>query len=267
MKTTPPAAVDQPSFADLLASAICEPGRIHEGYFAFHDYSIGNQLLAIGQCYQRGIAPGPLATFPRWKERQRHVRKGEKALVLCQPVTLRRTVEEIPGQPEQIAFTRFVFKPSWFVLAQTDGEPFTPEPLPHWDRARALHVLDITETPFDLMNGNVWGYARGRQLAISPLSPLPERTLLHEIAHIVLGHTTEGEELDGPSTPRSLREVEAEGAALLCAAALGLNGAEYSRGYLQYWLQGGEIPDRSAQRIFKTADAILRAGHEPREEQ
>lgn len=48
--------------------------------------------------------------------------------------------------------------------------------------------------------------------------------------------------------------------ALLCSAALGLDGAEYSRGYLQHWLRGDEIPERSAQQIFKAADAILRAG-------
>jgi N-terminal domain of anti-restriction factor ArdC len=29
---------------------------------------------------ERGIQPGPLATFPKWKELGRHVKKGEKAL-------------------------------------------------------------------------------------------------------------------------------------------------------------------------------------------
>jgi hypothetical protein len=27
---------------------------------------------------------------------------------------------------------------------------------------------------------------------VSPLSPMPDRTLLHEVAHVVLGHTVEG---------------------------------------------------------------------------
>ena len=65
---------------------------------------------------------------------------------------------------------------------------------------------------------------------------------------------------DGPRTPRNIREVEAEGVAFICSAALGLDGRDYSAGYLQHWLQGGEIPERSAQRIFKAADRILRAG-------
>ena len=164
---TDPTAAQQLSPAALLESAIREPGRIHEGYFAFWEYSLGNQLLAVGQCTSRGITPGPLATFRRWIERGRHVRKGEKAIVLCQPVTLKRMVEKT-GQPEEVAFTKFIHKASWFVLGQTEGEPFSPAPLPRWDRTRALQVLAITETPFDLMNGNVWGYCAGATSLFRP---------------------------------------------------------------------------------------------------
>ena len=153
------------------------------------------------------------------------------------------------------------------MLAQTDGNAYQPEPLPDWDRTRALQALGIELTAFDHMDGNVWGFSRGKQIAVSPLSPMPDRTLLHEVAHVVLGHTVEHVEQDGPLTPRNIRAVEAEGVALLCSAALGLDGAEYSRGYLQHWLRGDDIPERSCQRVFKAADAILRAGRESAEEE
>jgi hypothetical protein len=71
---------------------------------------------------------------------------------------------------------------------------------------------------------------------------------------------------DKEKTPRSLREVEAEAVALLCCEALGLEGAEYCRGYLQNWLCPGigfdasAIPEKGAQKIFRAADQILRAG-------
>jgi hypothetical protein len=248
------------TFAALLQAAIDEPGKIHEAFRAFHSYSIGNQILAFIQCQQRSIQPGPLASFNRWKERGRHVRKGEKAIELVMPVTIKRTIEHEQNEPEQVAFTRFVHRRNWFVLSQTDGADFAPEPLPAWDRARALQTLGMELIAFDHLDGNTWGFARGKQIAVSPLSPMPARTLLHEIAHVILGHTSEGVEQDGPRTPRNLREVEAEGVALLCAAALRIDGAEYSRGYLQHWLDGNEIPERSCQRIFKAADVILRAG-------
>ena len=75
------------SFVDLLDRAVREPGIISNAYRAFHGYSIGNRLLALTQCEQRGITPGPIATFPKWKALGRFVRKGERAIVLCQPVT------------------------------------------------------------------------------------------------------------------------------------------------------------------------------------
>lgn len=48
--------------------------------------------------------------------------------------------------------------------------------------------------------------------------------------------------------------------ALLCCEALALEDARYCRGYIQAWLAGDEIPEKSARRIFTAADKILRAG-------
>ena len=110
------------AFADLLASAVHEPGTLSQAYRQFHHYSLGNQLLAMFQCAERGIAPGPINTFPGWKTLGRHVRKGETAITLCQPMTVKRrdaadTADTDADAPE--AFTTFVYKRRWFVLAQT----------------------------------------------------------------------------------------------------------------------------------------------------
>ena len=111
------------------------------------------------------------------------------------------------------------------------------------------------------MNGNCQGYAKGRQIAINPLAQLI-KTTLHELAHIELGHTSEAAVNDSETLPRSLKEVEAESVALLCLESLGMDGAEFCRGYIQNWLSGATIPERSAQRIFSAADKILKAGIE-----
>jgi antirestriction protein ArdC len=112
------------------------------------------------------------------------------------------------------------------------------------------------------MNGNVQGYARERTISVSPVAALPHKTTIHELAHVVLGHTSEGTMSDSDTTPRDVREIEAEGTAYLVCSALGLSGAAESRGYLQHWAHGEEISERSAQRIFSAAGAILRAGQE-----
>jgi antirestriction protein ArdC len=264
MATLAPAA-----FADLLQKAVTEPGIISQAYSAFHGYSIGNQILALVQCAQRGIPPGPISTFMGWKDKGRHVRKGERAITLCMPVTCKRAIEQPDGAEDQQTFTRFVYRPNWFVLSQTDGQTIEPTPIPDWDGARALIALNIIEEPFTMTDGNCQGYARQRTIAVSPLAQLPAKTRFHELAHVVLGHTSESAELtDSELTPRSLREVEAEAVALVCLEALGQPGANHCRGYIQAWnarLGSEPIPERSAQRIFKAADAILRAGREHRE--
>lgn len=252
------------SFADLLQSAVTEPGIISAAYSQFHQYSIGNQLLAWGQCLARGIQPGPMATFPRWKELGRHVRKGEKAITLCQPITIKRSADDVDATDGTEVFVRFTYRPKWFVLAQTDGAELPSVPMPTWDPVRALSVLNVTEISFDATNGNIMGFARSRTIAISPINPLPHKTWFHELAHVLLGHTGDGDHADGELTPRSLRECEAEAVALLCCAGLDLPGVDHCRGYIQsWWGAGNPIPERSAQRILKAADQILKAGVEP----
>ena len=249
------------SFADLLQSAVAEPGVISAAYRQFHDYSVGNQLLASSQCLERGIQPGPIATFMGWREKGRYVRKGEKAITLCRPVTAKRTTTSDDGTEETTPATWFVYKPFWFVLSQTEGADLPIAPIPSWDGARALDALNVSEIAFDATNGNVMGFARERSIAISPLNPMPQKTMFHEVAHVLLGHTSEGEQSDGELTPRNLRECEAEAVALVCCAALDLPGIELSRGYIQsWWAHGNPIPERSAQRILKAADQILKAG-------
>lgn len=256
------------TFSTLLDRALAEPGILSRAYTAFHGYSIGNQLLALVQCLQREIEPGPIATFMGWKAKGRSVRKGEHAVVLCMPVTCsRRPAESDEADVDQApaTFTRFIYKPHWFVVSQTEGATVEAPTIPAWSRERALEALGVTEIPFTLTDGNCQGFARQRSIAVSPVAALPHKTRFHELAHVVLGHTAEGGLRDDERTPYSLGEVEAEAVALICLEALGLPGAEFCRGYMQLWdarRENEAIPERSARKIFKAADAILRAGRE-----
>ena len=253
-----------PRWSELLASAVTRPGLLLEAYSRFHGYSLGNQLAALFQCHLRDLPPGPIATLQKWNALGRSVRKGEKALVLCMPVTVRVNDETAPTSPSDRPRTKTVFawKPRWFVLAQTDGAPFEEAlSVPEWDAARALGTLRVTREPFHHTDGNVQGYARERTVAVSPIAALPMKTLFHELGHVLLHHTAELD-ADRDEVPRTLAEAEAEAVALLCLEALQLPGSEYARGYIQSWLGPGQVfPERSAQRIFKAADTILRAGN------
>jgi hypothetical protein len=146
------------SWAALLDEAVKKPGFIHEAYSRFHNYSLGNQLLAFYQCVERRIQPGPLASFRKWKELGRHVKKGEKALTLCMPLTCTRTrrVEKDDGteQDEQFTYTHFTLKNRWWVLAQTEGAEYQPPAIPDWNEQKALEALKIERIPFEDLDGN-----------------------------------------------------------------------------------------------------------------
>jgi len=252
-----------PKWPALLVEAVNKPGLILQAYSAFWNYSLGNQLLALVQCQIRGLQPGPINTFPKWQALGRYVKRGERALILCMPITRKRKEEE---SDDESKFTSFVHKPKWFVLSQTEGEEVQPTTIPDWDAEQALTTLGVERMEFDHTDGNCQGYARGRKIAINPVAQLPHKTLFHELAHVVIGHCAEGDVTDTELTPRNLREVEAESVALLCCESLGLEGADYCRGYIQNWLQRGTgggasvIPEKSAQKIFRAADQIVRAG-------
>jgi antirestriction protein ArdC len=251
-----------PNFTTLLQEAVNKPGTIMKAYSAFHSYSLGNQLLAMIQCQLRGIEPGPINTFPKWQDLRRHVKKGEKALTLCMPVTIKRKETNDVGEEQDASFTTFVYKARWFVLGQTEGEAVQLPPMPTWDSDKALAALGIQRVAFTDTDGNCQGYATNRSIAVSPIAQLPHKTLFHEMGHVILGHTSQADFNDTERTPKNLCEVEAETVALLCCEALDLEGAEFCRGYIQEWLKRGDsvIPEKSAQKILKAADQILKAG-------
>jgi hypothetical protein len=282
-----PVEPPHPEWSQLLIDAVAKPGVVSKAYSRFWNYSVGNQLFAWWQCLDRKIEPGPIHTFSGWLQLGRHVKKGEKAITLCMPVTVNRKRDKNSSEPTAVdavhsadrqvtdtgtadpkspgreTVTVFTYKSHWFLLSQTDGDEYVPTALPDWSEDLALDVLRITRVRFDHMDGNCQGYASLRTVAVSPVAAMPHKTLMHEIAHVVLGHTTEDPGLldDHEFTPRSLREAEAESVAMIVCESLNLPGADLSRGYIQHWLAGQTIPERSAQRIFKAADQILKAGY------
>jgi antirestriction protein ArdC len=251
--------MEKANFSQLLNDAINQPGIISKCYSTFHGYSIGNQLLAYSQCIAREIPIGPIATYKKWAELGRQVSKGQKAIALVMPVTISKKNEA--GEKTGEVFSMFTLRNNWFVLGQTEGDEYVNEvAIPAWDKAAALAKLDISEVSFDHADGNCQGYASGRTIAINPVAVLPHKTRFHELAHVVLGHTTDEVMADSEVTPRDIREVEAEGVAYILCSVLDLPGLHESRGYIQSWLQGADISDKSAQRIFSAANKILEAG-------
>lgn len=250
----------------ILYVALTQPGVMNQAYRAFHNYSIGNQLLAALQLLDKGLPLSPIASFNAWREKGRFVKKGEKAISLFMPISVkRRTEKDAPADNGEAGeggtFNMFMLRPNWLSLNQTQGDEFIAESImPAWDAVTAMAALDITEEPFEHLQGDHLGYARGRSIGISPLNPLKHKTRFHEMAHVVLGHTAVADMHDDETPTRQIEEAEAEGVAYLLCALLDLPGQAESRFYIQGWLQGTALPEKSAKRIFGAADRIMKAG-------
>ena len=200
----------------------------------------------------------------------RQVRKGSKAKVVLAPVLVGRDVKDANGnvvlgddgkpRKRQI-LVGFRDSRTVFGYSDTDGDELPPVELPGWDTDTALAALGIDRVAFDMVNGNVQGFSfeddNGRHVAINPTAAYPAKTLLHELAHLMLGHCK-----DGDDTHRGVAEFEAEATAYLVAKELELidwDPAE-SRAYIQGWLGGTEVTEDNITRVFAAVNKILTAG-------
>jgi N-terminal domain of anti-restriction factor ArdC len=142
------------NWENLLTETVTKPGKILAAYSLLHNYSLGNAMLALIQCEVRGIHPGPINTFPGWKALGRHVLKGQKAISLVMPIAGKKRHEEnqqaadSDNSRKSECFTRFVFRPNWFVLSQTEGDDVAAATAPNWNAELALSTLGITRVEF-----------------------------------------------------------------------------------------------------------------------
>ncbi len=260
--------MEKPDWGQLLEQALTAPGLLSTAYSVFHHYSLSNRILAVVQLEQRNLPIAPIASYKRWQELGRIVKRGEKALSLIMPITVKKKTDDGNIDSDEVdVFKMFRMKRLWFSLDQTEGEVYQPEiEIPEWNKAVALEHMGITEEPFSHINGNIMGYASPVKMAvaINPLNRTPWKTLFHEIAHCLL-HNEQTVMVDGEELANGEVEAEAECVAYLCCATLGLPGLDKSRGYIQHWLsvdekKASDFTQKSASRIFAASDRILKAG-------
>lgn len=252
-----------PKWSKLLDEALTMPGSMSSVYSRFYNYSINNQILL----WMQGVME-PVATFNRWKEMERYVKKGSKAKAILRPiiVTLKDDLDE-EGKPKQIL--KFKLVNALFTVSDTIGEELPPYVPPEWDETRALSELEIAKVPFDMLDGNVQGYSYERKVAINPVAGYPLKTMFHELGHIILGHTAP-DQAEDYAHHRGIKEFQAEAVAYLCMNDVGATehmDAAGSRGYIQHWLGDQDPPDSAIRAVFKAVDTILRAGRAQQEHQ
>lgn len=178
----------------------------------------------------------------------------------------------------------FIFKKYWFTYSQTEPVNNQTEEQKQQEKEfldscnndkknlnirfrdieRLLKKANIEKVDYHTLNGNIQGYSFENKIAISPFAENPLKTTLHEVAHIILGHTTD--KLTFNTKERAIQEIEAEGVSYLVSIICGVSEDSLikTRGYIQHYLKvldKEETEDKKKmvyQNIIKASEQILK---------
>lgn len=253
-KPAPAGKAEELDWQRLIEVAMTAPGHVGNVYSQFYRYSFLNQMYLLMQ----GVHE-PVATYKHWQALGRQVLKGSKAYGIIRPIVVETKNDD--GETED-KFVRFKRVNCLFGVSQTDGQKLAPVELPDWQLDLALNTLGVRHVPYELLDGNVQGYSTGREFAVNPVAADPLHTTMHELGHIVLGHTAP-EAAGEYAKHRGSQEFQAEATAHLVLNELGQlteATASHSRGYIQHWLKDEQPSDSEIRQVFVATDTILKAG-------
>jgi antirestriction protein ArdC len=230
----------------------------------FRQYSFRNTLLILMQM----PTATRVASYRKWLEVDRQVRKGERGLQIFAPMTRKR--EDADGKERTyISGFRLV---SVFDVSQTDGEALPEDPAtPVLLDGMAPEGLwqSLAEMVFDAgytlrvaaSEHGENGYTNPVDKVVQVSEGLSEaqscKTLIHEVAHMLL-HCDDKALTEDAILHRNVAEIEAESVAHIVAMVHGLASDTYSIPYVAGWSNGKtEVIAATADRVLKTAKTIL----------
>lgn len=225
----------------------------------FHHYSFGNQILIR---IQRPDAT-QVAGFNKWKELGRDVTKGEKAIWVQAPMSVKvkgkKKEDADDGDNEDKRITLFRPVPV-FDVAQTGGDPLPQPPMVEYtpetgDAPQRMHddldalieregfILEYRDLTVERGENAPEGYTdfNSKRVVISTVYGDAHQavTKAHELAHIKLGHGERGSEYHTkPGGQRGTMEVEAESVAYVIGRHYGLKASGSAFPYIANWAQG-----------------------------
>jgi hypothetical protein len=215
----------------------------------FRRYSPANRVLIRFQMPDATLVAG----YNAWRKIGRHVKRGEKGIMIIAPVVKKVKSEE--EEEEDVVW----YRPTYvFDVSQTEGKPVLPS---FGERARLEDVeqtiaqslgAEVREIESGSRQGRVWRDEQGKIVIEVADDDVRTLSFLHEAAHVIAGH------LDNPpSTEEEARryEVVAEGAAFSVLYALGVEAPMNSASHIEMY--GRELLREVASEIAEVSDKIL----------
>ena len=229
---------------------------IVESMANFYEYSSYNQfLLAVAGCSQ-------VASFKKWKEYGRFIKKGGKATWILAPTIIKRKLKnEQTGEEEEKKIVKGFVSVPVFDISQTNGKEIEKNMTTKADLKIDL-LLNIAEklgytVSYKALEIACGGYITGKSIVLnSNLNEIENvGTLIHELSHGELGHTQSND-----ISSRSLKEQQAETATAIICKIFGID--RKSDFYLKSWKLDEDIKksfsevNRTVQRIVKEIKGI-----------
>ena len=224
----------------------------------FHRYSLRNVMLIASQ---KSTATH-VAGFHTWHKLGRFVKKGEKGIMILAPL-VRRKIETTSQDETDESSTAVGFRAVYvFDISQTDGQELPTIGTVNGDPSEYRELLGkfIAEKGIALEYSQDIAPARGTsaggKITLLPgQSPAEEfATLAHEVAHELM-HRDERRS----STPKRIRETEAEAVAFVVSLAIGLETGSAAQDYIQLYDGDGKLLTERLEFIQQAANQILNA--------
>lgn len=229
-------------------------------------YSFRNIMLINSQL----SAASYVASFKRWKELNRNVVKGQKALRILAP-RIKKEKDKVTGD-EESKLVGFIGVPV-FDVSQTEGDPLPIDSIKlklDGESSEAMQIFNWTKQLAELDDCPMKvGYAEGANGFYSPVAHFimidsklsvnhKAKTAVHELVHSRLHrysvNTTTSEE----------RECVAEGVAFIVCTYFGLDTSDYSFEYVHGWssddgeslMKYGGIIQKAANKLIEDYDRV-----------
>lgn len=252
-----------------------------------YKYSPNNTLLIAAQKPDATY----VGSYSFWKEQNRYVKKGEKAIRIIAPIMKKKKqnitmlgANGLPlldsngnivnGSVNENVVVGYHTVPV-FDISQTDGQP-VPKLLNTLSGSSevAEKIIDtitkISEVPISYDNIRENGYYDSELREIVVKESLDNnqkaKTLVHEYTHSILHNR-----VDDYQQNRDKYEIEAESTAYIVSKHYGLDTSEYSFGYLVGWSAGKSLDEyeeslnlihKAAKNIILSMDAVLQPENE-----
>ncbi|MCZ6655528.1 MAG: ArdC-like ssDNA-binding domain-containing protein [Planctomycetota bacterium] len=223
----------------------------------FHKYSWHNTMLIVTQKPDAERVAG----FKTWQTMGRHVRKGERGIMIFAPRPWKHTETDEDGIDTERQGVSF--RPVHvFDVSQTDGEPLPEVEVPDVETAadtllasleRVAAKRDIVLHYTELEAGH-FGVSKGGEIDIATghTTGQQAKTLAHELAHEAMHKRNRPDGLT-----RTVAELEAESVAYAVCTHFRMDVTVRASRYIAIWDGDAKALRESLERIATTARDII----------